>query len=59
MPRRNLEYWRPKLRRNVERDMKDVAALKAKGYRVLIVWECETPNQPALEKRLRKFLRQA
>ncbi|HVA14812.1 MAG TPA: DNA mismatch endonuclease Vsr [Stellaceae bacterium] len=57
MPRRNLEYWGPKLRRNIERDQQDLVRLKQKGYRVLVIWECETKDVPSVEKRLRNFLR--
>jgi DNA mismatch endonuclease, patch repair protein len=33
------------------------AALKAAGWRVLVVWECETKNLEALERKLRDFMR--
>jgi len=42
LPKSNTEYWHPKLRRNVERDARAVELLEAIGWRVLIVWDCQT-----------------
>lgn len=55
-PKSRAEYWGPKLDRNIERDTAHVAALEAAGWKVLIVWECETKDALALAKRLRRFL---
>jgi DNA mismatch endonuclease (patch repair protein) len=38
-PRRNAQYWGPKLIRNVERDLVVNDGLKRLGWRVLRVWE--------------------
>jgi DNA mismatch endonuclease (patch repair protein) len=40
-PSRNADYWAPKLRRNVERDRAQDAALEAAGWCVVRVWEHE------------------
>ena len=40
-PSSNEEYWRPKILRNVERDQQNAERLKAMGWRVITVWECE------------------
>ena len=39
-PSSRQEYWRTKILRNREVDERSVAALKAKGWRVGVVWEC-------------------
>lgn len=39
------EYWIPKFEGNVLRDKRNVAALKASGWTVLVIWECETCNR--------------
>jgi DNA mismatch endonuclease (patch repair protein) len=52
-PKTRHEYWLPKFNANVERDARKTAQLEALGWRVLVVWECETRDQSALEKRLR------
>ena len=56
MPRSNIEYWSAKLARNVERDAEHRAELKALGWRMLTVWECETLDPYGLERKLRSFL---
>ena len=40
-PSSNQDYWRPKILRNVERDQKNTEELKALGWNVITVWECE------------------
>lgn len=56
MPNSNATYWKPKLERNVRRDAEYLAALKAMGWSVLIIWECETENPECVRSRLRRFL---
>jgi len=53
----NRAFWREKLTRNVLRDRRDIAALEAMGWRVLVVWECECGDMRELRVRLRDFLR--
>lgn len=40
-PSSNEEYWRSKINRNVERDLLNQSELRAGGWNVLVVWECE------------------
>lgn len=40
-PSSNQEYWRKKINGNVERDQKNENLLKADGWKVIVVWECE------------------
>lgn len=56
-PKTRAAYWDAKFKRNVERDAEVVNALRAKGWSVLIVWECETKDVDALATKLRNFLR--
>ena len=56
MPRSRLDYWGPKLARNVERDGESLAALAALGWEPLVVWECETRDMDALAEKLVGFL---
>lgn len=55
-PRTRTEYWGPKLRRNVERDEQNQAALAALGWATEIVWECESRDEERLRGRLLAFL---
>ena len=57
-PKTRQEYWLPKFAANVERDARKETALEELGWRVLIVWECETKNLAALEERLRREFNQ-
>jgi DNA mismatch endonuclease (patch repair protein) len=44
VPRRNLDYWVPKLRRNTARDRRIDVALRHAGWRVIRAWEHEPPD---------------
>ncbi len=55
-PKSNRGYWLPKLRRNVERDAEHLAALRKSGWKVHVIWECETGDRIRLAKRLLRFL---
>ena len=56
MPKSRLEFWRPKLEGNKERDRKNLKLLKNDGWKTLVVWECEISNVKKLASRLRRFL---
>ena len=57
-PRTNADYWKRKLDRNMERDRENYAKLAEMGWRVVVVWECETKdkNIAALRERLKSEL---
>lgn len=40
-PSSNLDYWKPKILRNVERDQINTEKLRSLGWRVITIWECE------------------
>lgn len=52
LPKSNIEYWHAKFQRNVNRDRKVLDDLIGLGWRVIIVWECETKNIDRLARRL-------
>lgn len=41
LPKTNQDYWRKKIARNMARDAKNSEALRALGWRVITLWECE------------------
>jgi len=41
-PRSNLDYWLQKFDKNIKRDRENEQVLNAKGWKYLVVWECET-----------------
>lgn len=57
-PRRNAAYWQQKFSRNVARDQRAIRDLEARGFLVLVVWECETRGVAARDvaARLRREL---
>jgi DNA mismatch endonuclease, patch repair protein len=55
-PKENAEYWRQKIDRNKERDLKHKSALREAGWDILIIWECELKDVTALEGRIQHFL---
>ena len=56
IPKENRRYWTKKITRNKERDKEHVSTLKAKGWKVLVIWECETKDIERLGKRVRAYL---
>lgn len=56
MPKSRLDYWEPKLARNIARDAASVAALEAAGWQSMIVWECETRDREFLARHIMEFL---
>ena len=43
VPATNVDYWVPKLERNVERDEETNDLLKKEGWRVIRIWENQDP----------------
>lgn len=41
LPKSNVEFWKEKINRNIERDCRTEAELTTLGWRVIRVWECE------------------
>lgn len=54
----NKAYWKPKIAGNIARNKRHLTDLKRAGWKVLIVWECETRKPLRLEKTLVRFLEQ-
>jgi DNA mismatch endonuclease (patch repair protein) len=51
-----IEFWRRKFDENVERDKRALESLQNQGWRVLVVWECQTSDEKAVANRLKRFL---
>ena len=56
IPASNSAFWQKKLLRNVERDCQAHSALLQNGWKVLVVWECETRDVSRLRVLLTDFL---
>jgi DNA mismatch endonuclease (patch repair protein) len=46
MPSSNVDFWRAKFERTVERDHENVEALKVAGWTPVVIWECELRAEP-------------
>jgi DNA mismatch endonuclease (patch repair protein) len=55
IPKTATNYWQPKLTRNQQRDKNNLLELKKLGWKVLVIWECETKHLGRLERRLKRF----
>lgn len=55
VPKSRVDYWGPKLSRNIVRDREAMAALHASRWSVLVVWECESTDVDALTLKLADF----
>ncbi|CAN2977062.1 MULTISPECIES: very short patch repair endonuclease [Pseudomonas] len=55
-PKSRLDFWLPKLAKNVERDINAQRALEVSGWRVSIIWECQTKNTDTLRTEIQKMI---
>ena len=51
-PKSRIAFWTEKFAANVARDARQEATLRALGWRILVIWECETRHKTAVERRL-------
>lgn len=56
IPKSRTEYWTQKFARNMHRDMRNEDALKALGWRVLVIWECEVKDKGAIARKLKSVV---
>ena len=50
LPKSNVEFWEEKLGKNKVRDEKNKKALQRLGWKVLVIWECQTNNPIRMKK---------
>jgi DNA mismatch endonuclease (patch repair protein) len=56
LPKHNSDFWREKLAANRRRDAAKIVALRRQGFRVLVVWQCETRDEDALREHLARLV---
>lgn len=56
IPTTNVRFWATKLKKNSERDHRITSELTKRGWRVLVVWQCELRRPERLRARLTRFL---
>lgn len=54
-PKSNTAYWEPKLKGNLDRDRAHYRELELRGYRVFVIWECDTRNSELLNRAISAF----
>jgi DNA mismatch endonuclease (patch repair protein) len=56
IPETRKAFWQSKFKKTIERDKKNHKALRKSGWKVLIVWECQTRDMPKFTAILQSFL---
>jgi DNA mismatch endonuclease (patch repair protein) len=58
-PKENTDYWNKKLDRTLIRDKENIKKLEDLGYKVLVIWECETKNKKTelLKNKINEFIK--
>jgi len=56
-PSSNRAFWLAKFKRNIRKDQASQRESERLGWRIVIVWECETERPVDLEKRLSRLLK--
>ena len=57
VPKSNIDYWKNKIGRNVQRDKENYEALEKADWNVIILWECEL-KRTLFENRIEQLVRQ-
>lgn len=55
LPKSNVEFWKEKIERNIERDRESMQALLDLGWKVIRVWECKLRSKANREETLNKI----
>ena len=55
-PKSKMEFWENKFNQNIIRDLKVISELGNLGWKMLIIWECETRDIDLLKQKIEKVL---
>ncbi len=55
LPKTNVDFWKEKIERNIARDLRNEEELKALGWRVIRVWECDIRKVSGREEYLQEL----
>lgn len=56
-PKTRTDFWESKFKHNMSRDIENITELKGLGWKVLVIWECETIDEIALNSKLELLLK--
>lgn len=51
-PKTRVEFWAEKFEKNILRDKKNTELLRKQGWKVEIIWECQTKNEDVIRERI-------
>ncbi|HNR34612.1 MAG TPA: very short patch repair endonuclease [Candidatus Hydrogenedentes bacterium] len=54
-PKTRVKYWKEKFQKNMQRDLRNARKLRRSGWRILVIWQCQTRDVKTIESKLRKF----
>ena len=54
-PKSRMEFWQAKFDSNIERDRRVAQKLSDAGWKVLIIWECETRDPNKISNIIQKY----
>ena len=57
-PKSRIAFWTEKFAHNVARDRRNEEALRNLGWRVLLIWECETRDKETVRQYLERHIKQ-
>lgn len=49
-PKSNVHYWEEKFERNTDRDAENIHSMRRMGWKVKVIWECETKDPLVLRQ---------
>ena len=52
LPETNHAFWENKIHKNIWRDKKNIQELETRGWKVIVIWECELKNTTLQNNRL-------
>lgn len=55
MPKSRIGFWEKKFKENMLRDQHNTRSLSAKGWKVEVIWECQTKDEDVLRERLKSI----
>jgi|SRR6266581_3677039 len=57
LPKSNRSYWKKKQAKNALRDSRNARALRSRGWKLMVIWECEIGGSKRLQAKLWRFLK--
>lgn len=57
-PKSRVHFWEKKFKENIRRDCLNIEQLSELGWRVFVIWECETRDLIKLSRKIRQLMDQ-